>query len=146
MSLSQYASDCFRCLENLDIAGIRKLWHEARPNMPQPETDRETLISMHMARTQMDEMPERKRFYSHRWLLTEGYPSALPDQLRPSAERVYPKVVEAVGVAVRSPNRRYAKEMEKTMLDAVKDAQAEGETDADFIKSRMLEARRKLLN
>lgn len=54
-------------------------------------------------------------------------------------------IVEAVGVAVShglmGSDPEYAASLEKAMLGAVKKAQAEGITDQDIIRARILEAR-----
>src|SRR5262249_47481856 len=75
----KHAAEFRRCLEQLDVAGIRKLWRHVSPNMPQPKNDAEALISLHSARTQSEAMPIKLRAWSHRWLLDNGLPSQLPD-------------------------------------------------------------------
>jgi hypothetical protein len=69
------------------------------------ESDAEALVTLHHARTQAESIALKLRAWSHRWLLEHGYPSGLPDHLKPSAERIYPRVVEGVGISVnfRSP-------------------------------------------
>lgn len=92
-----------RCLEQLDVEGIRKLWRHVSPHLHQPATEHETLATLHRARTQCRAIGLRLRAYSHKWLLDHGYGSGLPDELKPVAERIYPRKVEGVGVAVRMP-------------------------------------------
>lgn len=136
-----------RCLEQLDCAGTRKLWQHVSPHLPQPKSDAETLIALHHARTQAKSIQFKHRAYSHRWLCDNGYPSGLPDPLKPSAERIYPKIVKAVGIAVvaLSASRKPAAALiERAMADAVEDAYAEGKQDDDaFVTARMHEAREK---
>jgi len=50
-------------------------------------------------------------------------------------------IVEAVGIAVHSEDADLRKRLEDAMTDAVKKAQAEGITDNDEIRRRILEAR-----
>src|SRR6266403_1167373 len=91
-----------RCLIDLDVAAARKLWAQTRPGFVRPDNDKEMLIVLHHARTQASSIALRQRAWSHRWLLDHGYPSGLPDKLKPRAERIYPRVVEAVGISVNA--------------------------------------------
>ena len=91
-----------RCLEEVDVDGIRALWRMVAPEMPQSAADRDVEISIHYARTQSDWLRITQRFYSHRWLLDHAMLSGLPDHLRPSAERMYPRVVSAVGISINA--------------------------------------------
>lgn len=139
-------SDTMRqCLEQLDVARIRSLWASEMPFLPQPETDAETLVCLHTARTAAESIALDLRCYSHAWLRDRELPSQLPDHLRPRAERMYPRVVHAVGVAVvaRSPETEpLARHIEKAMSDAVLEADTEKRlTDSPFVKARMAEAR-----
>ncbi len=88
------------------------------------------------------------RAYSHRWLLDNGYPSALPDELRPKAERIYPRIVDAVGLSINTTSatfRPVAKLIHRAMSDAVLEAYADRKTDPGFVRSRMSEARKRIL-
>jgi hypothetical protein len=90
----------------------------------------------------------RLRAYSHRWLLDHGLPSGLPDELKPLAERMYPVKAEGVGISVnmRSPILKpIAGIVRQAMSDAVMDAYAERRTEPPFVKTRMQEAREKVL-
>jgi hypothetical protein len=131
---------------DLDVATARRCWADIAPQFPQPKSDAETLVTLHMARTQTEAMPSHKRVYSHHWLLDHGYPSMLPDHMRPKAER--PRKVEAVGIAVLAlseERRPLAKAIEKAMSDAVAECYADGIRDPDKIKAHMAQARRKLV-
>lgn len=139
-------SDFKRCLEEIDVIGIRKLWSHVSPHLPQPTTDHDALVCIHSARTQTKSITTRLRFYSHRWLLDRGYPSALSDELKPSAERMYPRVVEGVGISVNSKNpimKPINRIVRGAMSDAVEDAYADKKTDPVFVRARMFEARDK---
>ena len=133
------------CLEDLDIPTMRRLWKFVQPNLPQPTSDRETLVAIHIARTQASSIKERLRFYSHRWLLDEGYPSMLPDKLKPRAEREYPQIVEGVGIAVRglSPlSQSVAPIIRRAMEDVVLDAYAgTSSVNPVKLKKHMMDAR-----
>lgn len=134
-----------RCLEDVDVAGIRALWAHVSPNLPQPKTDDQALVVLHHARTQAQSIPLKLRAYSHRWLLERGYPTGLPDQLKPSAERLYPRVEGAVGISVniRGPLAPAAPLIRVAMEDAVKECYADGHKTTDIVKPRMMEARSK---
>jgi hypothetical protein len=122
-----------------------RIWRAEKPDMPHPESKYQALVMIHYARTHMATMRQQLRFYSHAWLRDHGLPSALPDHLRPRAERMYPKVIGAVGVASGSgPGTKgpfnYA--VERVMSDAVLECEADGHALSDpVVKRRMLEKR-----
>lgn len=101
---------------------------------------------MHRARTEAGGVSLRARAWSHRWLEERGFPSGLPDNLKPKAERLCPKVIGAVGISVNTSNP-YLKpatvEVRQAMEYAVNDAYADGRTDPAFVSQRMEEARAK---
>jgi hypothetical protein len=139
-----------RCLEECDIVAIRKLWKHIAPHLHQPITDHEAEITIHRARTEMPSMQFRLRAYSHRWLVDSGYPSALPDDLRPRAERMYPKVVEGVGIAVKSCSvllRPFVPMIRQSMSDAVMDIYSNdrGHVDPSIVKERIAEIRKSMI-
>lgn len=103
---------------------------------------------MHAARTAAETVTFRKRAYSHSWLLERGYQSNLPDRLKPSAERIYPRVAEGVGISCKT-DKEWLKpalvEVQGAMSDAVEDCFANGDRDPVTVKSRMLEVRKETL-
>lgn len=135
-----------RLLEDGDVKALRSAWAELAPHLPQPENDAQATVVMHRARTEAESVSFRARAYSHRWLVERELPSGLPDNLKPRAERMYPVVVDAVGVAVMASAdwlKPAASEIERSMADAVEDAYAHGRRDPVFVKERMREARQK---
>lgn len=131
------------CLTDLNVAAMRRLADGALPHLPRLGTDEDVLTSMHMARTQTAALPIALRAYSHRWLLERGLPSQLPDDMKERAERLYPKVVGAVGIAVgfTAPELAPAGAMiRKAMADAVEDCYAAGRQDPAYVRPRMLDA------
>lgn len=140
------SSAAFRALlEAGDVDGIRAAWATLFPGLPQPESREAAEIAMHHARTGAESVATRHRFWSHRWLNERGLPSALPDRLRPSAERLYPIVREAVGISVnfRSSFMKGAEVLVRgAMENAVEHAYADGHCgDAEVITARMAEAK-----
>jgi hypothetical protein len=148
-----HAAEFRRCLEQLDVVAARRIWAEAQPHLPQPKTDAEAEMVLHYARTQSDSMQLKLRAWSHRWLLERGLPSGLPDRLRPSAERIYPRVVSAVGIALGATSelaRAVRPHVMGAMQDAVRECYADGhQGDHALVRARILEAKasatRKLL-
>lgn len=139
-----HSAEFRRCLEYLDVEGMRRLWRHVSPHLPQPKDDAEALVTIHHARTQTESIPLKLRAYSHRWLLDNGFPSGLPDALKPSAERIYPRVSESVGISVnfRSPILAPITHLVRgSMEDAVMDAYAEKNTEPAFLRARMAEAK-----
>lgn len=131
-------------LEAGDIEGLRSFWRVQAPHLPQPETRADAEIVMHRARTEAESVSFKARAYSHRWLCERAIPSGLPDDLKPKAERIYPRVVSAVGISVKTASpilKPIAAEVEKAMADAVEDMYADGRTDPALVKARMAEVR-----
>ncbi len=118
------------------------------PAYPAPKTDAEAEVTMHVTRTDSAWLAFSKRAYSHAWLTERGYPSKLPDHLRPAAERVYPRVVDAVGLSVRagSPDRApLAQAIQGAMEIAVHEMYADGVRDPVRVREHMQAARRATL-
>lgn len=140
----RYAAEFRRCLEECDLSGARRIMAHVMPHLKLPKTDAETLMTIHTARTASNSIAFRLRAYSHRWLLDHGLTSQLPDELKPRAERIYPAVSPAVGIAVgfNSPDLRPAGILIRgAMSDAVMDCYEDGRIfDSPFVKERMNEA------
>jgi hypothetical protein len=134
-----------RALEDCDIALARKIWAHAMPHLPQPKDDAQALVMLHHARTQASSIAFKLRAYSHAWLCERGYPSGLPDELRPRAERIYPRIASVVGIATRTRSDlalAVRTAMSGAVMEAVEDRRID---DAPFVRSRMSEARAKVL-
>lgn len=134
------SSEFRRILEACDARAARAAWARLAPGMPQPESDADALIVIHRARTEARSMPLRARAYSHRWLLDHGIPSGLPDELLSRAERLYPKIVEGVGIMALFP-QPHTPIVQAAMRDAVNECYADRRTEPAFVKARMMEAR-----
>lgn len=130
-----------QALVDLDAKAACAVWKTLAPYLPQPPTAEAATATMHMARTMAQTIPERLRYYSHRWLTDRGLPSQLPDRLKPSAERMYPRKVDAVGVAVRSQIPEVRAAITGAMSDAVSDCYANGDRDPLIVKPQMMAAR-----
>lgn len=140
-----HSAELRRCLEQIDVVGIRELWQHVSPHLLQPQSDLEALAAIHMARTSSQSLAFKLRAYSHRWLLDHELPSQLPDELKPKAERIYPVVARAVGISVNSKSELFkpiVSMVRGAMEDSVKESYADGRTDPVFIKTRMMEARK----
>jgi hypothetical protein len=138
-----HAATMRRCLIDLDVPGIRALWSAVSPHLPQPSSDADALTALHVARTQAESVPFRLRAYSHRWLSERALPSRLPDRLKPSAERLYPRVVEGVGISVNSKYPEVVRGVRGAMEYVVSDCYANGDMAPEIVKPLMQEARRK---
>lgn len=132
-----------RCLIDLDVAGARRLWGELFPQMPQPVDDGDIVTTLHLARTASGSVPFRARAYSHAWLCERHLPSQMPDGLKPRAERLHPRMVGAVGIAVKSKWPAVSKAIGGAMRGAVLDCYANGDEHPSIVRPRMLAARRK---
>lgn len=141
-------SEFRRCLEELDVKGVQAIWAVVSSHLPQPKTEEETLITMHITRTQTESIALKKRAYSHRWLLDHGYPSLLPDKLKSKAERYYPKVVDGVGICIKTNSdlmRPIVPFVRKAMEDSVLESYEDKVVDPVLIKLQMMNARKKTI-
>lgn len=137
-----------RCLVELDVKATIALWPVVNPGARAPRDADEALTVLHYARTQAESVAFTMRAYSHAWLSERGLPSGLPDHLKPRAERIYPRVAEAVGVSVKALSAAgapLAKAIERAMSNAVEEAYADGRRDPAFVKARMEEARMRVM-
>lgn len=134
-----------RALQDLDVSLIRKVWRVIAPHLPQPKTDEDALMALHVARTGADSMDLGQRAYSHAWLLERGLPSQLPDHLKPSAQRMYPVTVSSVGISVTSKHEFVKDSVQGVMRLAVLDCYGNGDEDPKIVKPRMMDAKDKEL-
>lgn len=145
----RHAAGFRRCLEAGDANAARLLWKYVFPALPQPTSDLEALATLHAARTAARSILFKLRAYSHRWLVDNGYPSAMPDELKPKAERVYPRVTAAVGISVNTKSeilKPITGLVRAAMEDAVLEAHADGKLgDSAFVKVRMFEAKDRII-
>jgi hypothetical protein len=141
--------DEFRAaLEAGDVQRLRKMWSVAAPHLPQPTSDAEAEVVMHRARTESETVSLKARAWSHRWLSERNLPSGLPDMLKPSAERMYPRVVEGVGLSINCRNPYFKPamiEVRQAMEGVVEDCYANGDTDPAIVRPRMAQAREKVM-
>lgn len=139
------ARELVDCLERIDVEAMRRLWAKVAPQMATHD-DAGMLAAIHLARTKSELVRFKLRAYSHAWLIDHGYPSLLPDELRPKAQRIYPVTAHGVGIAVRSKYDEVRIAVAGAMQDAVLEAEADGRlTDSPFVKGRMMEARKRVV-
>jgi len=143
-------SEVLAIVEAVDVEAAKRADRALFAHLPPVMSDQDWLIVLHHARTQSNSVRFRLRAYSHCWLLDRGLPSGLPDGLRPAAQRLYPRVVEGVGVAVlaRSSSLQVvARGIRKAMSDTA--AEIYGDTpdgkspDPLIVRSQMLLSRDK---
>ncbi len=141
-------SDDFRAaLEAGDVRLVRKIWAARMPHLPRIEP-RDAEQTMHVARTASETVSFKARAYSHRWLTEREMPSQLPDKLKPSAERLYPRIATSVGISVNFRSawmKPAAIEIRGAMEDAVSDCYANGDTAPSIVRPRIFEARDKTM-
>lgn len=135
------ASDWQLLLERGDPKALRAAWKRAAPHLPQPKSDAEAEITMHMARSASVLMPMKLRHYSHAWLLERNLPSQLPPEDQPV-------VAEAVGISVNFKSAILmpaATEVRKSMEYAVEDCYANGDRDVATVQAQMAQARNRTM-
>jgi hypothetical protein len=132
-----------------DVDAVVAAWAKIFPNDTPPASRGEAEVTMHFARTVSAALIDRQRAWSHRWLLDHGWPSGLPDDMLPRAERLYPRAVEAVGIgsAMRLPT---TVPLRAVMEEQVQDSYATSrilrmpaDERAALVSGRMLDARAK---
>jgi hypothetical protein len=137
------------CMVEMDVERARKIWPLIAPHLPPISNDQEMLSTLHLARTQSEVLALKLRYYSHCWLIERGLPTMLPDHLRPSAERMYPRSQTAVGISINTKSELFGPVMTKVrgaMEDAVLEIYADGRSeDTGLIKRRMFEARHRII-
>lgn len=130
-----------------DLRRLRRIDRHMSPHLDELSVE-DSEICMHMARTVSETCPFKHRAYSHRWLSERELPSQLPDRLKPQAERIYPRVVDAVGISC-STGKEWLKpalvEVRGSMEYAVEECFADNERDPAVVKGRMMEARVKTM-
>src|SRR5215831_3164547 len=138
--MARHSAVMLECLDTGDVAKAWAIWATEMPHLVQAKTYAEAEATLHYARTDCRSLKFWKRAYSHAWLTERGLPSGLPEELKPLAQRLYPKITEAVGIATktRSP---LALEIRREMELAVMECYADGKTDPKFIKVRLREVR-----
>lgn len=125
-------------LERGDPKALRAAWKRVAPHLPQPESDAQAEIAMHMARTAAESIPESKRVYSHHWLSERSLPSQLPQAMIP------PQIAEAVGISVNFRSvylKPAADEVRGAMEGAVEDCFANGDRDPAVVQAQMAAAK-----
>jgi len=133
-----------RCLLEMDVQGIMRLWAHIAPDLPQP-TSAEALIQLHIARCEAQRLPIKAKDYSKAWLAEQGWQkidgqwvSGLP---KPKA------VAEAVGISSRTASGLVLplnKKIMRYMEDALLNQMAKGVTEPIPQKEAMLKARDKV--
>lgn len=127
------ASDWQLLLERGDPKALRAAWKRAAPHLPQPASDAEAEVTMHMARTASILMPMKLRHYSHAWLLERNLPSQLPPKDQPV-------VADAVGISVNFRSKILAPaaaEVQTAMEHAVEDCYANGDRATEIVRRQM---------
>src|SRR4030095_8785994 len=137
-----FSDDLVKCLEAMDVEGLWSLWTKVAPRQKMPSDYASMIAAMHMSRTRCERVAFKLRAYSHQWLIERGYPSMLPDELKPRAQRIYPVITPAAAIAVKSKHREGKIPITGAMSDAVMEAAADGKlTDDRYVRERMMEAR-----
>lgn len=118
-----------RCLLELDVDGMRRLWALTAGHLPQPQSAEEALYTMHLARVQMKNISHRARLYSQAWL-----------KEREKKSVVAPAVGTAVGGLPGSKRTQrhvdLAGELQHVVLQSVR-AGIDVEADAKEVKIRI---------
>lgn len=128
----KHGAEFKRCLRDVDIKGIRRLWQHVSPHLPQPTSDDEALHTIHLARTKMPDLHPKLRAFSEQFCRErEG------------------RVAWGVGVSVIATPRHkdHALEVRAAMNEAVTDSIKAGvclEHEGAEVKRRMMKAKDKV--
>lgn len=139
-----HSSEFRRCLLEMDVQGIMRVWRHVSPHLPQP-TEAEAHVQLHIARCEAKGLPLKAKAYSTAWLAELGYQnidgqwvSGLPAP-KPIAEAVAISS-RGAGGAVRPINVKIMRHMEDALLNSM----AKGVTEAPMQREAMLKARDKV--
>lgn len=72
----KYGPEFRRCVLELDVEGMRKLWKHCAPHLAQSSPSG-TLYALHLARTEMETCPISLKLYSQAWLNERGLGSGM---------------------------------------------------------------------
>jgi hypothetical protein len=140
----QHAAEFRRCLLEMDVNGIMRLWAHVSPHLPQP-SGAEALIQLHIARCEARYFPKKAKDYSLSWLAEQGYQKI--DGQWVSGVPSPKAVAEAVGISSRSASGYVLpinKKIMRYMEDALLNTMAKGVTEPLVQKDAMLKARDKV--
>lgn len=140
----QHAAEFRRCLLEMDVAGIMRLWRHVSPHLPQPSSA-DALVQLHIARCEAKRLPVKAKDYSKAWLAEQGYQKI--DGLWVAGLPQPKAVAETVGISSRSAggyvlplNRKIVRHMEEALLNTM----AKGVVEPQVQKAAMLKARDKV--
>jgi hypothetical protein len=139
-----HAAEFRRCLLEMDVEGIMRLWSHVSPHLPQP-TPAEAVIQLHIARCETRRFPKKAKDYSFAWLAEQGY-QKIDGQWVSGLPKPKP-VIEAVGISSRSASGYVLpinKKIMQYMEDALLNEMAKGVNEAPVQKEAMLKARDKV--
>jgi hypothetical protein len=131
-----------RCLIQLDIPGLMKVWAHVAPHLANSDP-RRALISAHMARVEMKKISPALRDYSIKWLADEANIRKIDGKWVEGVPKAA-VIAEAVGISSRSlGNVRTALngQVELYMLDGLETARAKGVTEPSEQKAAMMKRR-----
>jgi hypothetical protein len=132
------AAEFRRCLIQMDVGGMMKLWTYVAPHLA-GQSPKEALVSMHMARCEMKHISPRLKIYSQEWLFERGFRKIEDKWVSgPPPDEV---IASAVGIAVRSKYEAVRKRIHDAMTDALENERAKGTTDPCKHRDAMLRAR-----
>lgn len=78
---AKHGAEFRRCLVELDVRGVMRLFNAFAPDGAKVATEKEALYTLHMARALSQAVPLNLRQYSDRWLRERGLGAFLPRQL-----------------------------------------------------------------
>ena len=135
---ARHAAEFRRCLVQMDVGGMMKLWTQVAPHLPS-QSPKDALISMHMARCEMKHISPHLRSYSEAWLSERGYVKVDGKWLNglPPAD----VIASAVGIAVKSRYEAVRRRIHDAMSDALENERAKGTTDPSRQREAMFDAR-----
>ncbi|MCX7349758.1 MAG: hypothetical protein NTZ54_09615 [Alphaproteobacteria bacterium] len=133
-----HAAEFRRCLVQMDVDGMMKLWAHVAPHLAN-QSPNEALVSMHMARCEMKHISPRLKIYSQEWLFERGFRKIEDKWLSgPPPDEV---IASAVGIAVRSKYETVRRRIHDAMSDALENERTKGTTDPLKQRDAMLAAR-----
>lgn len=138
----EYSAEYRRCLLEVDVDGVIKLWAHTNPNLPQP-TQEEARVQIHIARVEAKSMPANEKQWSLAWLAEHGY-RKIDGSWMPFPHNGY---ADAVGISSQHLSGRVLplnRKIMDYMRGALLNQMAKGVTEPEIQKEAMLAARSKV--
>lgn len=139
-----YAAEFRRCLIEIDVSGILKIWRHVMPHLATLGPS-EALCALHIARCEARSVPEKLKLYSVAWLAERGWQKS-DGQWIAGMPKSGP-IAEAVGISSGTASGQvlpFNRKVMRAMQDALLNGLEKNITEPPMQRELMLKARAKV--